>query len=104
MEPSGKSYQVKYGAAGIGKDAWGVPSYRDLLHFLHHRHTVIASLVERFSYQTTDNRSPLTFDLGKSRRSHFVSGSIHAFYVIVLGVQLVQPYPLARQFASNSYR
>jgi len=104
MELSGKSYQAKHGAAGIGKDAWGVPSYRYLLHFLHHRHTLIASLVEGFSHRTADNRLPLTFDLGKSRRSHFVSRSIHAFHLMVLGVQLVQPYPLARQFASNRYR
>lgn len=64
-------------------------SYRDLLHFLHHRHTTIARLVEGFSRQTANNRSPLTFE---SRESHFVSRSIHAFHV--LGGRLVQPYML----------
>lgn len=64
-------------------------SYRDLLHFLHHRHTTIARLVEGFSRRTANNRSPPTFE---SRESHFVSRSIHAFHV--LGGQLVQPYML----------
>ena len=54
-------------------------SYRDLLHFLHHRHTTIARLVEGFSRRTANNRSPPTFE---SRESHFVSRSIHAFHVL----------------------
>jgi hypothetical protein len=54
-------------------------SHRDLLRFLHHRHTMIGRLVERFSHRTANNRSPPT---SESRESHFVSRSIHAFHVL----------------------